>query len=32
MQDERFEMNKAGAESINQLRQNLSDYYKFSPQ
>ena len=32
MQEERFEMNKAGAESINQLRQNLSDYYKFSPQ
>ena len=32
MQQERFEMNKAGAESINQLRQNLSDYYKFSPQ
>lgn len=32
MQSERQEMNKAGAESINQLRQNLSDYYKFSPQ
>lgn len=32
MQDERQEMNKAGADSINQLRQNLSDYYKFSPQ
>lgn len=32
MQAERQEMNKAGAESINQLRQNLSDYYKFSPQ
>ena len=32
MQAERQEMNKAGAESISQLRQNLSDYYKFSPQ
>lgn len=32
MQAERQEMNKAGADSISQLRQNLSDYYKFSPQ
>lgn len=31
MQDERQEMNKAGADSINQLRQNMQDYFTYSP-
>lgn len=32
MQKERQEMNKAGAESINQLQENLKDYYSYSPE
>lgn len=32
MQEERFEMNKAGADSIAQLQKNLWMYYDYSPQ
>ena len=32
MQEERFEMNKAGAESIAQLQKNLWLYYDYSPE
>jgi hypothetical protein len=32
MQDERQEMNKAGADSIAQLQKNLWMYYDYSPQ
>ena len=31
MQEERFEMNKAGADSIAQLQKNLWMYYQYSP-
>ena len=32
MQKERQEINKAGADSINQLQENLKDYYSYSPE
>jgi hypothetical protein len=32
MQAERKEMNKAGADSIRQLQDNLKTYYQYSPQ
>jgi hypothetical protein len=32
MQEERKEMNAAGADSIRQLQDNLKTYYQYSPQ
>lgn len=32
MQEERKEMNAAGADSIRQLQENLKDYYSYSPE